>query len=171
MAQIQPPARRPCPSCPYQLSVPSGIWAATEYAKLGDYDRETPYQPTRVFQCHLPVGRDGDVYRICAGWAGCHDTAELLSLRLALSAGDISPATYEATLDYQSPTPLFATGAEAAAHGIRDIKTPGAAATAAIHKIVRVRPDVVMPDPADRAPDRRRTRRKPGDTTERNGEP
>jgi hypothetical protein len=142
VAQLQPPARRPCGACPYRLDVPSGVWAASEYAKLPDYDRDTPYQPTGVFQCHLTEHK-GASYRICAGWAGCHDTENLLSLRIAVSAGLITPETAEATCDYESPVPLFASGAEAAAHGIRDLANPSAAACAAANKIVRIRPDVL----------------------------
>jgi hypothetical protein len=144
--QTGPPAARPCGTCPYRRDVPSGVWDASEYEKLPRYDAPTPFQPTNVFVCHLADQKRG-LYRICAGWAGCHDGYELLSLRIAVSdsVAMISPRTYDLTAEYQSPVPLFASGAEAAAHGMRDIETPDQTATVAIEKILRVRPDIVVP--------------------------
>lgn len=42
-------------------------------------------------------------------------------------------------LTYETNAPLFASGAEAAAHGRREIEQPGERAVAAIAKIIRVR--------------------------------
>jgi hypothetical protein len=142
--QLHPPAPRPCDSCPYRKDVPSGIWHESQYEKLPLYDAETPWQPPQTFQCHL-TERDGTLRRICAGWAGCHDTGDLLALRLAVFRGAITPKTYRATVEYRSPVPLFASGAEAATHGIRDIKDPSAEATRAARKIMRLRKDIVLP--------------------------
>lgn len=136
-----PPAPRPCPSCPYRKNVPSGIWAASEYRKLSDYDAETPWQPRKLFQCHQ-VDQSSKQRRICAGWAGCHDGDHLLALRLAVSEETISPETHRTTIEYQSPVPLFASGAEAAEHGMRDIKNPSVDALRAQDKILRVRKDI-----------------------------
>lgn len=112
--------KRPCGTCPYRRDVPSGIWSAAEYAKLARYDNDVPDQlmagATRLFDCHQRTGE------LCAGWVGCHDMDNNLALRLA--GDDIDPAVF----DYVSPVPLFATGAEAAAHGMRDIEAPGRAA-------------------------------------------
>lgn len=127
----RPPAPRPCESCPYRTDVPSGIWAREEYEKLPAYDRETPYQPAGVFLCHQQDGR------MCAGWAGCHDMYASLGLRLAVSAGALSDADYSATLAYRSPVPLFKSGTEAAAHGLRELDTPGAGAQRVMRKIQR----------------------------------
>jgi hypothetical protein len=115
---IRPPAPRPCESCPYRLDVPSGVWAAEEYAKLPDYDLPTPYQPPAVFLCHQHDGR------ACAGWAGCHDGDHLLALRFAGVSG-LSTETVDAIRDYRSPVPLHASGTEAAAHGMADLLNPG----------------------------------------------
>lgn len=144
--QIQPPAKRPCGTCPYRRDVPSGIWAEEEYEKLSRYDAETMFQPPATFLCHL-AERGGQLRRVCAGWAGCHDGWDLLSLRLAVSESirDITTDTYVAICEYTSPVPLFATGAEAAAHGLRDMLNPSEAAATAIDKILRVRPDIVVP--------------------------
>lgn len=144
--QVQPPARRPCGTCPYRRDVPSGVWAPSEYEKLPRYDAPTGHQPTGMFVCHL-TERDGMLHRVCAGWAGCHDGDELLALRIAVSDSVrvISPETHRLTVLYESPVPLFASGAEAAAHGMRDMETPSAGAVDAIEKILRVRPDIVVP--------------------------
>jgi hypothetical protein len=96
--------------------VPSGVWAASNYDRLRAYDAPTGQQPPRLFLCHQNE-RDSAQARICAGWAGCHDAANLLALRVALVLDDITAAAYEATVDYRSPVPLFDSGAQAADHG------------------------------------------------------
>ncbi|MER5889689.1 DUF6283 family protein [Streptomyces sp. NPDC001941] len=136
-----PPAPRPCTSCPYKRDTPSGIWSPEEYAKLALYDGPTWSQPPRLFQCHVH-DHDADGVRVCGGWAGCHDMAESLSLRLAVECGQIGPHIAQAILDYESPAPLFTSGSEAAAHGLRDLHTPGPAARRAINKITRTRTDL-----------------------------
>ena len=137
------PAPRPCASCPYRQDVPSGIWAASEYAKLTAYDEPTYSQPTGLFLCHQH-DRNDDRARVCAGWAGCHDGDHLLALRIAVSAEEITAETADAIRDYVSPTPLFASGVEAAAHGVREICTPGPDACTAINKISRRRADITQ---------------------------
>ena len=123
--------KRPCPSCPYRLDVPSGIWAADEYAKLPLFDGETFEQAAAgafaPFSCH------SSPELLCAGWVGTHDMAENLALRFAARRG-IDPAVY----DYVSPVPLFGSGAEAAAHGMRDLERPGADALRAAAKLRRI---------------------------------
>lgn len=137
----EPPAPRPCASCPYRRDVPSGIWDASEYAKLPLYDDPTYAQPTALFLCHQR-GRDDASARVCGGWAGCHDGDELLALRMAVSSGEITVATADAIRDYASPVPLFRSGAEAAAHGMREIHRPGPAAVSAMAKLARTRADI-----------------------------
>ena len=53
---IDPPAKRPCGSCPYRRDAPSGIWSREEYEKLPEYDKPTAYQPPQVFMCHRNAG-------------------------------------------------------------------------------------------------------------------
>jgi hypothetical protein len=125
------PAPAPCGSCPYRRDVPSGVWHEDEYAKLPPYDNETWAQPPTVFLCHQQDGR------VCAGWAGCHDMYESFGLRLAASRGMMSDEDIERTLDYESPVPLFASGREAAEHGLARIERPGADAGRMIGKLER----------------------------------
>ncbi|WP_281186788.1 DUF6283 family protein [Nocardia mikamii] len=138
---MNPPAPRPCSSCPYRRDVPSGVWDAGEYDKLREYDREMSDQPLALFQCHQ-TDADSDLRRVCAGWVGCHGD-DLLALRLALIQRRISPAVFEAAVGYRSPTPLFESGTEAAEHGQRDIGAPGPAAVHTMAKIIRRRPDLL----------------------------
>lgn len=128
------PAPRPCASCPYRTDVPSGIWSEEDYAKLPLYDGPTWAQPLKLFQCHQRYGGD-DLARVCGGWAGCHDGDHLMALRIASLAGEISVETAEAIRAYVSPVPLFASGAQAAAHGMREILRPGPEARRAMDKI------------------------------------
>jgi hypothetical protein len=80
---------------------------------------------TAAFFCHQ---QDGN---LCAGWVGCHDMHETLAIRLHPGVDRV------AVVGYQSPVPLFASGAEAAEHGKREINTPGAAARRKISQLVR----------------------------------
>jgi hypothetical protein len=127
-ANVRGPAKAPCGSCPYRRDVPSGVWDASEYAKLPDYDAPTALQPPGLFLCHQADGR------VCAGWAGCHDGNELLALRLAALQG-MSPQEIAATRGYTSPVPLFGSGREAAEHGMAGIDDPGPKARRAIERL------------------------------------
>jgi len=123
------PRPKPCDTCPYRRDVPSAIWAAHHYALLPEYDRPTGEQPAGLFLCHQADGR------LCAGWAGCHDMAHSLAARLALAHGEVD----ERLFSYASPVPLFGSGAEAAAHGMRDYTDPGQTARAAAAKLLAQR--------------------------------
>lgn len=121
------PRPRPCASCPYRQSVPSGVWDASEYAKLPQYDGDTASQFPAAFFCHQ---QDGSV---CSGWLGHTDPGQLLGVRLGVMRGLLD----ESCLDYRTDVPLFASGAEAAEHGMKEIKSPGRAAQETMRKIVR----------------------------------
>ncbi|QDP55246.1 MAG: hypothetical protein Tp170SUR191951_84 [Prokaryotic dsDNA virus sp.] len=121
MSDLPRPSAAPCGSCPYRVDVPSGIWAREEYEKLTLYDGETWEQSPALFYCHQNDGH------LCAGWAGCHDTDELLALRL----NRVSHETFE----YVSPVPLFGSGAEAASHGMAAIDCPDRHAVKMIDKL------------------------------------
>ena len=143
--RVGPPAPRPCSSCPYRRDVPSGVWHASEYEKLRAYDRPTMEQPPQVFLCHQH-NRGADNARVCAGWAGVHDGAHLLALRIAAMDGRMTVGDVHVTVDYMSPVPLFSSGAEAAAHGLADVHAPGRRAVRAMAKITRVRDDLITDD-------------------------
>lgn len=107
--------------------MPSGLWAATEYEKLPKYDLPTGEQTEPVFMCH------SDPESLCRGWVDCHlsrgNEFEPLSLRIfELRHG---PLKWKRPSD----VPVFASGAEAAAHGMRDIEKPGPEARKAIQKL------------------------------------
>lgn len=112
------PAKSPCGSCPYRQDAPSGLWHASHYAKLAEYDLSLMDQPQATFGCHQHNGK------LCAGWVGTHDMTQNLALRVALVAGWITIETFRLCLNYTTKTPLFASGAEAALHGLRDYDDP-----------------------------------------------
>lgn len=116
----------PCGSCPYRADVPSGLWEQHEYDKLPGYDSPTWAQHHAVFMCHQ---RDRC---LCGGWLACHGPHELLALRIAR---DIHPSVF----DYETDVPVFASGAAARAHGIREIMRPKARARKMIGGLVRKR--------------------------------
>lgn len=122
MSRVLPPKAHPCGSCPYRRDVPSGLWDRTEYEKLSGYDGEIGDQfmagATGVFMCHQQDGH------ACAGWVGCHNMEETGGFRLACSSGSIDEADQEAFLDYECAVPLFASGKEAADHGLARVESP-----------------------------------------------
>jgi hypothetical protein len=122
-------ARYPCASCPYRRDVPSGVWSPEEYAKLPGYDGETFEQTPGVFFCHQQNGK------LCSGWVGCHDMSESLAMRFGVLHGVINEEDFDAALDYECPVPLFNSGAEAAAHGMREVAQPSSKAERTIQKI------------------------------------
>lgn len=128
---ILPPAKRPCPSCPYRLDAPSGLWDVTEYEKLPEFDAETPFQPPSVFMCHQNDGC------LCAGWVGVHDMYESLGLRIASGEEAISEEDLNTVLEYTTDVPLFASGREAAEHGLREIERPPDEAVRVMVKLKR----------------------------------
>ena len=119
------PGKAPCGTCPYRRDVPSGVWDASEYVKLPRYDGEIYEQllanAVGLFFCHQSDGH------LCAGWVACHDMTNTLATRLH----EVHPSTY----DYRSPVPVFASGEEAAEHGMDGIDEPDARARAAIRKL------------------------------------
>jgi hypothetical protein len=105
------------------------VWAAEEYAKLITYDAPTGDQPMAAFYCHQDDGS------LCAGWVGHRDPFELLAVRVGIVTGQVDSTV----LDYETDVPLFASGAEAAAHGCAEIRQPPPAAVDAVRKIATVR--------------------------------
>jgi len=121
----------PCRYCPYRRDVPSGVWAEEEYRKLPAYDNPTGQQPFEPFACH-------EVNQLlCAGWAQCEQAQkpghELIALRLIqFDSGEI-------VLRPPGKVPLFASGLDAAIHGLKQLRRPGKAARLAMTYIVRLR--------------------------------
>jgi len=124
-------AAAPCASCPYRKDVPSGVWSADEYEKLPRYDGEIIDQliggATGMFNCHQQNGL------LCAGWVATHDMANTAAVRM--SREEIDPMIF----DYVSPVPVFASGAEAAAHGMAEIDEPSEEAERVVDQLLRKR--------------------------------
>ena len=81
--------------------------------------------------CHQQDGR------LCAGWVGVHDMSESFGLRMAMASGAMTPEVGNVCLDYTTDVPLYGSGTEACAAGIREIETPGAGAINTIVKLKR----------------------------------
>jgi hypothetical protein len=126
--------KNPCASCPYRRDCPSGVWHADEYAILLHFDGPVAQQALSahgcgIFYCHQSDGM------LCAGWAGHREPYDILAIRLGVASGRVSPSV----LGYRTSVPLFATGAQAAAHGMRDYVQPPLETVRAVAKIIRVR--------------------------------
>jgi len=125
---------RPCPTCPFRRDCPSGLWAPEEYDRLLAYDGEIADQAMAgggldPFHCHTAPDA------LCSGWAGHRPAHELLAIRIGVAVGRVAASV----MRYTTTVPLFGSGAEAAEHGKRDMRHPGAAARRAVTKIVRAR--------------------------------
>jgi hypothetical protein len=127
------PAPRPCGSCPYRLDVPAGVWAAHEYEKLPPYDNQTAFQPPSAFFCHQADGH------LCAGWVGCHDMRHNLGFFRLLVTGmqKLDPGDIDAIANYATDVPLFASGTEAALHGLSGVANPSPEAQRLIDRLTR----------------------------------
>lgn len=121
----------PCKSCPYRRDVPSGVWEVHEYKKLLSYDGEIMEQVFHggfgLFLCHQKNNC------LCSGWLACHGPENLLALRI--SGDQVEPEVFQ----YHTDVPVFSSGAEAAAHGVKDINDPGAKAKKTMAQIERKR--------------------------------
>jgi hypothetical protein len=104
------------------------VWDESEYIKLPQYDGDMGEQSPAVFGCHQ---NDGSV---CSGWLGHRNPNDLLAVRLGLVRGTLDVSC----LEYETDVPLFASGAEAAAHGMKEVEAPGPAAKATIRKVSKV---------------------------------
>jgi hypothetical protein len=118
------------------LSTSTGTYIGEGFAMHNTlYDGGTGEQAAKgafgVFVCHQGDGK------LCAGWAAVHGNRDCLALRLAASLDpdvDVS-----AVLGYATDVPLWGSGAEAAAHGRRDIEEPSPAACETVAKVAAVR--------------------------------
>lgn len=121
--------KAPCRSCPYRCDVPSGVWAAEEYAKLPGYDGSILDQlqsgAAALFLCHQ---RDGN---LCAGWLACHGPHNLLAMRL--HGAEVVPEVWA----YETAVPVFGSGAQAAAHGAAGVRRPTTRAQRMVHRLIR----------------------------------
>lgn len=130
----------PCVSCPYRKDVPSGVWSEDEYAKLTDYDpiwmtwpngksHLMPSSLIAVFHCHQE--NSTGIPTVCRGWLSVHD--DCIAVRLALADGRLT----EEQVDAPVAVELFATGEEAAEHGMADYYDPGPEARDMQTKLLR----------------------------------
>ncbi|WP_425434388.1 DUF6283 family protein [Nonomuraea wenchangensis] len=76
----------------------------------------------------------------------------LLAVRVTLATGLLSPADARAVETYTSPVPLFASGTQAAEHGLADLDTPSPQAVQAIATFDRRRAAPAVQGEATTAP-------------------
>lgn len=129
MADLPKPPKVPCGTCPYRKDVPSGIWDASEYVKLPEYDGGTTDQLMKgamaLFMCHQNDGC------LCGGWLLTHDRNHLLALRMH----KVDPSVW----DYAPDIEVFASGQEACDHGLADIADPSPQAERKIAGLLKQR--------------------------------
>lgn len=129
--------KRPCSTCPYSRSTPSGLWAACEYERLATYDEPGGALPNlNAFHCHQQNVTKVDT--ICRGWLGVHSDApavRLLAARGLITRDDIPTE--------EDPT-LYSSGTEAMEAGLVELEAPSAKARAAMLKLVQRRGSSIM---------------------------
>lgn len=122
-------APRPCNSCPYLRSTPTGIWHPSEYEKLLGYDEHPDELPAiAAFHCHQENATG--VPTACRGWLGVHPDS--IAVRFAQVAGLIRPA--DVPLD-DDPS-LYSSGAEACEAGLAGVEQPSPAGLALMAKLL-----------------------------------
>lgn len=121
----------PCNTCPYRRDTPAGIWHPSEYTKLAEYDDDPPGEnvPLATFHCHQEkiTGRP----TVCRGWLAVH--GDIPAVRLAVIRGEI-PAE---EVNRPVRVPLYGSGREACAAGLRGVRRPGREARAAISRLAK----------------------------------
>lgn len=118
----------PCNTCPYRRDTPPGIWDASEYRKLPEYDAGRMALST--FHCHQEHATG--MPTVCRGWLAVH-RFDSIAVRLAVARGLVEPEQVEAPC----PVPLYGSGAEACAAGLGAVRRPGRRARRAIAKLAR----------------------------------
>ena len=114
----------PCTSCPYRRDTPPGIWSREEYDKLPAWDNERAM--AGIFLCH-----QSNMKAICRGWLEVH--WDNWNVRFAMMT-KIDMTDYKPT-----DVPLYSSGKEARAAGIRGIKTPSRNARAMVAKLMKLK--------------------------------
>jgi hypothetical protein len=85
--------KEPCPTCPYRVDTPRGIWELDHYEALTKYDGDIPDQIENgafaSFGCHKDNGH------YCRGWIDCHGADNLLAIRLNGLTTRVGPPAVE----------------------------------------------------------------------------
>lgn len=122
-------APRPCGTCPYRRDTPPGIWDASEYRKLADYDYHPgEVGPLSTFRCHQQTATG--VPTACRGWLTVH--ADSHAVRLAVVQGQVTLDEVAAEVDVD----LYESGAEACTAGLAGIDQPSPLARRKIAKLI-----------------------------------
>lgn len=121
-----PPA--PCATCPYRRDTPPGIWHPEEYQKLVGYDRGLTIPALAAFHCHqeMVTGKP----TVCRGWLAVHGDSP--AVRIAVIRGEI-PAE---EVDREITVPLYSSGKEACAAGLKGVRRPGKKAREAVENLM-----------------------------------
>jgi len=120
-----------CPTCPYLRATPPGIWDASEYEKLAEYDEQPGQLPVlAAFHCHQENATGQAT--VCRGWLSVHRGA--VAVRLACARGALQASQVQALPEEPQ---YYATGAEAAAAGLAGVEYPGDDARKKIAGLVR----------------------------------
>lgn len=119
--------KNPCSTCPYRKDTPAGIWDASEYERLPDWDEGN--LTVGVFLCHHSAFKDTDT--LCRGWLSV--ASDSIAVRLAMMDGRLDPDEVFAEVD----VPLYATGQEACDAGLAGVEHPDEPAMDAIDRLIR----------------------------------
>jgi len=123
--------KRPCSTCPYRRDTAPGIWDASEYERLPDWDEGSTTIQVGLFLCHNSAFKEPDV--LCRGWLSV--ASESIAVRLAMADGKIDPDEVYAEVD----VPLYDSGQEACDAGLAGVEDPDISARKAIDRLTKKR--------------------------------
>jgi len=120
-------APRPCITCPYAKATPAGVWDASEYEKLREYDDDWN-PPIAMFHCHQENATGTPT--ACKGFLAVHPDA--VAVRLGQAVGSVTPDQ----VAEPCPVEVYASGTEACEAGLVGIADPSPEALAAMAKLI-----------------------------------
>jgi hypothetical protein len=119
----------PCASCPYRRDTPPGVWAPEEYRKLPAWD--DPMNFAGVFLCHH--SNLGARQAVCRGWLEVHGD----NLQARMTGNRVEFTSTAAR--FPTKVPLYKSGAQACAAGLRGVRRPNKAARRLMQKLTKAR--------------------------------
>lgn len=121
-------ATEPCPSCPYRLDTPKGVWSLEHYERLPAYDNgilsQMHHGAIAPFGCHYDNGN------LCKGWLDCHGADNLLALRIS---GEI-------TMEMRTPSsiPVYHSGKAVLAANLPHMDNPSPEARELMANLIKI---------------------------------
>ena len=122
--------KKACDTCPYLKSTPPGVWSASEYEKLREFDLDPEHGGpiATVFHCHQENATGEPT--ACRGWLSVHKNS--IPVRMAQLKGQIDPEDVPLEKEPQ----YYLTGTEACLAGLSGVDRPSIEARLKIARLI-----------------------------------